>query len=728
MRLIEIQEILRDTVRALAKEHFGIDLDQIVVETPPKTEFGDFAFPVAFDLAKRIKQATGEKQNPREIAENLKSKLEILDFVTNVDVAGAGYLNVFLNRSSFLNKNTATNPLQYSNDANLPDSPKVCVEHTSVNPNKSAHIGHVRNSVLGDTFQRILKATGKRVEVQNYIDNTGVQVADVVVGFIYLENKDLAAIKALDSELTAAGKTFDYYCWDLYARVGLEYQTNEELKEKRAAVLHMIEAGGNDTAELADFVATRNVECILDTMERLSIRYDLLPRESEILHLHFWDRAFEQMKKLGVIRLETMGKQAGCWVMPFEEHSGNEDNETDKILVRSNGTVTYTGKDIAYQMWKLGILGLDFNYKYFHKYKNGHDVWITTERSTDTPVRSSSSEGLGGGTGDVDRSVRSPFAEHLAGGPGDVDKSVHSPSAKHLAGGTGDVDRSVHAPFGGGETIYNVIDSRQSYPQDIVRKGVAAISPERGEKASIHLSYEMVALSPAAAEELGFALSDDDRKKPFIEMSGRKGLGVKADDLIDRLEANALAEVESRHAESSNEIKRHVAHQLAVGALRYFLLKFTRNTVIVFDFKEALSFEGETGCFCQYSAVRANSIFRKLADTGETLEDCRTRIADLGGVDAIISSDPGSDIWSTVILASRLEETVQQAAMQNEPAILAKYTFTLAKAFNLFYHNHKILIETDPLKRAVLVVAADIARRSLTAALETLGIEVPEKM
>lgn len=672
MTLIEIQEILRDTVRETASKRFEIELASVTAETPPKTELGDIAFPVAFELAKQIKQKTGEKKNPREIAETLRAELEKVDLVGSVEVAGAGYLNVFFDRPRFLAANADTDPLPNVETSHSPDAPKVCVEHTSVNPNKSAHIGHVRNSVLGDTFQRILKATGKRVEVQNYIDNTGVQVADVVVGFIYLENRDLAAIRSLDAELTVDGKTFDYYCWDLYTKVGVEYQTNEDLKEKRAEVLHLIEEGGNPTAELADFVATRNVECILDTMERLSIRYDLLPRESEILHLHFWDRAFEQMKQLGVIRYETEGKQAGCWVMPFEEHTGTEDHENDKILVRSNGTVTYTGKDIAYQMWKLGILGLDFNYRHFHRYTNGQDVWITTADAGSQPTEM--------------------------------------------------------PEFGHGETIYNVIDSRQSYPQDIVRKGVAAISPERGEKASIHLSYEMVALSPAAAEELGFTLSDDDRGRPFIEMSGRKGLGVKADDLIDRLETNALAEVESRHADSSDDVKRHIAHQLAVGALRYFLLKFTRNTVIVFDFKEALSFEGETGCFVQYSAVRANSIFRKLEEKGETLEDCRSRISDLSGTLQFLASDTGTDIWSMVVLATRLEETVEQAAKQNEPAILAKYAFQLAKAFNLFYHNHKILIEPDDVKRAVLIITADIARRSLTAALDTLGIEVPEKM
>ncbi|HEX6126848.1 MAG TPA: arginine--tRNA ligase, partial [Pyrinomonadaceae bacterium] len=602
MTLTELHEVLRERIRSTAVAAFDIELDYVASETPPKTELGDVAFPIAFELAKRIKQETGEKRNPREIAEILKASLEEFAFISKIDVAGAGYLNVYFNRADFLSSRVDADPLPRRSGKNDSRSTKVCVEHTSVNPNKAAHIGHVRNSVLGDTFQRILKATGKRVEIQNYIDNTGVQVADVVVGFIFLENRTLDDIKRLDEQLTLGGGNFDYYCWDLYARVGQEYQKSEELKQKRTEVLHLIEAGDNETAKLADYVATRNVECILETMDRLSIRYDLLPRESEILHLHFWEKAFEHMKKLGVIHFESEGKNAGCWVMPFESHSGTDEHEADKILVRSNGTVTYTGKDIAYQMWKLGILGMDFYYRKFYEYRDGREVWITTS-----------------------------------------DKNLHGEDVPE---------------FGHGETIYNVIDSRQSYPQDIVRKGVAAISPDKGEQASIHLAYEMVALSPAAAEELGFELSDEDRSRPFIEMSGRKGLGVKADDLIDRLERNALAEVESRHPDIGFEEKKSIATQIAVGALRYFLLKFTRNTVIVFDFKEALSFEGETGCFCQYSAVRANSIFRKLAENGESLDSAIEIAKDTTRTATVISGSEADEIWAMLTLASRLEETV----------------------------------------------------------------------
>jgi arginyl-tRNA synthetase len=671
MSILHLQETLRDAVRKTALEKFNIELEQFGTEVPPRTELGDLAFPIAFELAKRLKQATGEKQNPRQIAETLKSALETFDFVERIEVAGAGYLNVFYDRAKFLAENAGKDFLKQRDE----NSPKVCVEHTSVNPNKAAHIGHVRNSVLGDTFVRILKANGKRVEIQNYIDNTGVQVADVVVGFVHLRKMNLAQIKEIDAALEIP---FDYYCWDLYAEVGKFYAESEENLKLRAETLHELEKGSGEIYELADYVATRNVEQILQTMERLDIRYDLLPRESEILHLHFWQKAFELMKERKVIHFEAEGKNKGCWVMPFEAHEGTDEHDADKILVRSNGTVTYTGKDIAYQMWKLGLLGLDFNYKLFHTYDveynfglDGKQVWITTAEKSDA---------------------------------GNIPE------------------------FGNNETVYNVIDTRQSYPQEVVKKGVATIFPEKGEAASVHLNYEMVALSPAAAEELGFQLSEEDRKKSFIEMSGRKGLGVKADDLIDRLEANAFNEVEARHKEDITEVEKEViAHQIAVGALRYFLLKFTKNTVVVFDFKEALSFEGETGVYCQYTAVRTNSIFRKLEENG--LENAVKTVAENPSeVAEIFNSEIGNDIWSMVALASRLEEAVANAAHATEPAILAKYNFNLAKQFNLFYHNHRIISEENAVRRAVLIVIADLTRRALTAGLQTMGIEVPERM
>jgi arginyl-tRNA synthetase len=680
MTLTELQQKLRERIRSAAKEIFGVEVQQLAAEAPPRPELGDLAFPVCFELAKLIKQATGEKQAPRAIAEKLKPRLEEFDEVERVEIAGAGYINVFFDRARLLGLFAGPNqPPQ----PQVVDQPKKMVEHTSINPNKAAHIGHVRNAVLGDTFVRILKAAGDRVEVQNYIDNTGVQVADVVVGFLHIENKDLSEIKALDASLSK-DYPFDYYCWDLYTKVGLFYrdgdvsgQMNPEKLKLRNEVLHALEEGSGPIAELADYVATRNVECILDTMERLGIRYDLLARESDILHLHFWIRAFELMKDKGVIRYETEGRHAGCWVMPFESHTGTDEHESDKIIVRSNGTVTYTGKDIAYQLWKLGKLGLDFHYKVARNYPDGQTLW-TTKTEPEEP-------------------------------------------------GT------ERPRFGGGIRVYNVIDSRQSYPQEIVARGVAAVVPEVGEDASVHFSYEMVALSPAACDALGIELSDEDRTRPYIEMSGRKGLGVKADDLISQLEAGALIEVEKRNPELSEDEKRATAHEVAVAALRYFLLKFTRNTVIAFDFKEALLFEGETGPYCQYAAVRTNSIFRKLGN--ETVAAAETLMKEVAGdaalqarVAEVLSGESGTDIWSLLMLTQQLEDVIAQCRNSAEPANLAKYTFSLAKAFSRFYHDHRILTEPDEVRRGVLIAVTQIVRTKLTAALEILGINVPEKM
>jgi arginyl-tRNA synthetase len=682
LSLIELQQSMRERVRAAASEKFGVELEQVPSEVPPRTDLGDLAFPVAFELAKRIKQATGEKRNPRAIAEELKQVLEADAAVARVEVAGAGYLNLFYDRARLLSSFSSSAAAA----SEPPEAkPKRMVEHTSVNPNKAAHIGHLRNSVLGDTFVRVLRASGERVEVHNYIDNTGVQVADVVVGFIHLEGMSLADVRALDASLKE-DYPFDYYCWDLYARVGLFYRNGDadakedpERLKLRVETLHALEAGGNPTAELADYVATRIVHQHLDTMGRLGIAYDFLPRESEVLHF-LWSHAFDRMKESGAIHFAEEGKNKGCWVMPMETHEGSDEHEADKVIVRSNGTITYTGKDIAYQLWKLGQVDLNFYFKPFRTERDGRTVWTTTSDET----------------------------------------QAH-----------GDAPQ-----FGRGATVYNVIDSRQTYPQDVVKRGVAAVAPAVGEAASVHLSYERVVLTPAAAEELGLELSSEEKSRTFVEMSGRRGLGVKADDFIDTLEANALREVEGRHPEVSDEEKRAAAHALAVGALRYFLMKWTRNSVIVFDFKEALSTKGEAGPYCQYAAVRANSIFRKLPseELPEAQRTIRAAAAEGGEaaerVRRVFEGEIGNEIWSLVTLAARLPEVLRQSANFAEPSHLAKYSFQLAQAFNFFYNRdeNRILEERDAVRRAVLVYVTDFVRTQLTAALNTLGIEVPERM
>ncbi|HWQ36930.1 MAG TPA: arginine--tRNA ligase [Blastocatellia bacterium] len=666
---------IKQRLLALVSDHFNLALDDVASEVPPRTELGDLAFPVAFELAKRLKAATGEKKNPREIAAKLAEGLSSIPGIAKVEIAGAGYLNVFFDRAQLFTQLVSETPRSATRAS---QAEKLIVEHTSINPNKAAHIGHVRNAVLGDTVVRILKATGENVEVHNYIDNTGVQVADVVVGFIHLENKSLEEIKAIaERPVTRREESFDYYCWELYARVGQWYEEDKSRLELRARTLHEIEEGASATAEIGEYISARIVDCHLNTMARLEISYDLLARESEILHLHFWAHAFEKLKERGVIVFETEGRNKGCWVMRAEESQSSEaksetaesEHDADKIIVRSNGTVTYTGKDIAYHLWKLGKLGLDFHYRPLRNDHHGHEVWITT--------------------------------------------------------GDDSAAAAVHPPFGNGTAFLNVIDVGQSYPQANVKRAVMLMAANDEQRAKVarsaHLAYEKVTLSADAAKELGVDAEG------AVSMSGRKGLGVKADDLIDRLEASALKEVQARHTDISLAEQQQIAHQIAVAALRYFLLKYTRTSIIAFDFKEALSFEGETGPYIQYSAVRARNIFRKLGRTADELREDFARLT-AAQINEILSGEGGNELWSLIYFAARLTDIAQLAATGFEPTHVAKYAFQLAKQFNLFYHNHHILSETDEARKTLLLFVAEVTRQRLEQALSLLGIETPERM
>ena len=654
---------MRERVRSAINDIYDIDLTEIPVEVPPRTELGDLAFPVSFELAKRLKAATGQKQNPRDIAAKLADKLRETDGVARVDVAGAGYLNLYLDRAKFLLGSIVEPiPLEPSLGG------KIIVEHTAVNPNKAAHIGHLRNAVLGDTTVRMLRAAGETVEVQNYIDNTGVQVADVVVGFKHLEQKTLAQIKSIEHK-------FDYYCWDLYARVGSFYEEDKSRLELRTQALHELEAGAGEVYEMADYISTRIIECHLNTMARVGIEYDLLPRESDVLHMNLWSRTFELLKERGAIEFAEEGKLAGCWVMRSADESGDAEeteHELDKVIVRSNGTVTYTGKDISFHLWKLGQLDIDFYYKKFHKYGDQRVAWITSSDSND--------------------------------------------------------DDPSHPKFGNAAAYFNVIDIGQAYPQHYVKLGVMAVDHDERVERSAHLGYEKVVLTTGTAEQLGQQVTDEDRRRGVVSMSGRKGLGVKTDDFIDQLEANALAEVASRHPELSADDQRTAAHKIAVGALRYFLLKFTRNSIISFDFKEALAFDGETGPYLQYSVVRANSIFRKLAAAGINVESTEISEVPAERLSALLNGEDGDDLWSVLYLAERLADIVRGAVAALEPAVIAKWAFQLAQRFNIFYHHHHILSEQDPDRRALLFAITSVVRRQLIRALDLLGIEAPERM
>ena len=649
-------------------------LASIPVETPPRRALGDLSVPLAFELARRLRKA------PRIIAQEIVGALGAVEGVSRIEAAPNGYVNFFLDRpahvGAWLNATRAA-----AANARVSDAEKEIVEHTAINPNKAAHIGHLRNAALGDAFGRLLRYLGRRVEIQNYIDDTGVQVADVAIGFRELERRDLAAVRAL-----AESTRFDYYCWDLYAKVTEWYEQDKERLKIRTAALHDIERGGNPTAELAQFIADRIVRAHLATMSRLNIGYDLLTWEGDILRLHFWSHAFEFLKRTGAVFLQTEGRLKGCWVMriedeggpadaepPAEADAGSGDEPREKVIVRSDGTVTYVGKDMAYQLWKFGLLGKDFHYRVFQQDGGGRSLWSTSSGA-----------------------------------------SAAEPSPPE---------------FGKAAWVCNVIDTRQSYLQKLVKQALAALGYHEQAAHSVHYAYEMVALSHATAAELGYDASEGEGR-PFVEVSGRKGLGVKADDLIDRLTAKAATEVARRNPDLAADDTRRIAEAIAIAAVRYFMVKFSRGKVIVFDIDEALSFEGESGPYLQYAVVRANNIFNKLRER-DGLDEAAVTAAIAGSTspDALnAAGEESDDLWGLVLESARLDEIVDQAVRTLELSVLAKYAFGLAQAFNGFYHKYPILNEERADARMWRAAAVAFYRAQLTRALDLMGCGVPAKM
>lgn len=669
--ILTVQRLVHTAVTdALRRVYTDLELPVFNVEVPPNRAFGDLAVTVAFQLARPLRKA------PKVIAQELATAIGTLPGVARIVVAPNGYLNLFLDRPAFVRSRVR------GDVEPLPVAPeKTVVEHTAINPNKAAHIGHLRNATLGDTLARVLRFRGTPVEVQNYIDDTGVQVADVIVGFRELEHKSLADVRQI-----ADSTRFDYYCWDLYSRVTEWYEADKKHLEVRAAALHDLEHGGNEVAEMGTLIVDRIVRAHLATMARLNVSYDLLTYEGDILRLHFWAHCFETLKQQGAVYLQTEGKLKGCWVMKIEEPGGASDdapdsadvgNDREKVIVRSNGVVTYVGKDIANQFWKFGLLGKDFHYRPFMTQHTGQPLWATTSLSGDASAPA----------------------------------------------------------FGKASRIFNVIDSRQSYLQALLGQALRTLGHPREAENSIHFAYEMVALSHATAKELGYPEEEGDARKPFVEVSGRKGLGVKVDDMLDLLIEKAAKEVAARNPEFSADECRRVASQIAVGAIRYFMLKFGRGKLIVFDIEEALSFEGETGPYLQYAAVRAQNLLQRLQDREGLSEADILAQVDRLAVDELTAAEgtqgtgaDGHDLWALVFEASRLDEVVDQVVRGLEFAALAKYSFGLAQLFSAFYHQHPINNEEDRDRKLWRAAGVAYFKAQLTRALDLMGIAVPARM
>jgi arginyl-tRNA synthetase len=648
----KIQTDIEEALKSTLKQLYSLEELPAIDAAYPEPNMGDLSYTVAFPLAKIL------KKNPKMIAQEIANSLPGIPDVKKVEVGGNGYLNFRLDRVPlaqrlFVGKIRA--------DALQPG--KAIVEHTNINPNKAAHVGHLRNACLGDVLVRLLKFSGKHVEVQNYIDDTGVQLADVVLGF---QRKGMSL-----NDLHQIPGKIDYFFWDLYAETHHWIEQSPENKKFREKTLKAMEEREEPTFSLSQAIAQRIIEAHLQTMQRLGIVYQLLPRESDIIGRKFWQHTFELLKeKAAIVRVEE-GKNSGCWIMSLAGNESFDDMQNpDKIIVRSNGTVTYVGKDIAYQLWKFGLLGLDFEYKTFAKNPDGSMLWQTTT---------------------------------LDG----------QPDAPH---------------FGSADSVYNVIDQRQSYLQKVVAQGLQLLGYPMQASRSIHFSYEMVTLSPKTAKDLGFELSEEEQKRSFVEMSGRKGLGVKADDLLDTLEERALERITPLYPDLGTEELRSLATTVSAGALRYFMLRYTRNTIITFDMDEALNFEGETGPYLQYATVRSESIFRKLSERNFNVQSAPQEDF-LNALDLLGENDQESDdSWNIIREILKLKSIVAITLRSLEISYFAKFVFQLAQTFNNYYHKYPILHEPDEQRKRLRIAIVELFRSAMQVNLQLLGIPVPPRM
>ena len=659
--ILLLHQRVHDRFRSVLKTLYDLSPEvcpNITIQYPPTRPLGDLAITVAFELARTL------RKSPQAIAEEIVEALGHIEGVAKAEATKNGYVNIYLDRAHYLRSvlNSRPSPLVNENT----EAPKIIVEHTAINPNKAAHIGHLRNAALGDTLVRLLRFSGQAVEIQNYIDDTGVQVADVVVGFERLESKSLE-----DVRLLCDSPGFDYYCWDLYAKVTEWYDADQTRLEIRKKALQDLERGENPSAELASLIADRIVRCHLATMDRLNVEYDLLSWEGDILRLDFWETAFDLLKEAGVLFLQPTGPQAGCWVMEIKEDRPNDITDPRfKVVVRSDGTVTYVGKDIAYQFWKFGLIGKTFAFRPYLTQRSGRPLWTTATEGSE--------------------------------------------------------DQQESPRFGHASAVFNVIDTRQAYLQKLLQQALVAAGHNKEAEGSVHFSYEMVALSHSTAKKLGYG-NRDSTNRPFVEVSGRKGLGVKADDLLNLVTKAADGEVRARNKELDDTEVHTIATTIGIAAVRYFMIKYSRGKVIAFDIDEALSFEGESGPYIQYAAVRAGNILRKLKANNNI--DRLHIIQRLPSLSLASLDDPdGTDLWDLVLEASRLEEVAEQAIRTLELSSLAKYAFTLAQSFNGFYHQYPVLKESDQDVRLCRAAVVVYVRDQLSRALELMGCEVPTRM
>ena len=620
----------------------GYPVIEFDVSEPPQYAFGDLSCNVAFLLSKHLKKPPTKIAT--ELAEAIRPRLQG-SYILSADPAG-GYINFRANYAR-LSQGTLSHVLSNPENYGYPNSGQdmhIVIEHTSINPNKALHVGHMRNVIIGDTLYRIMRATNHRTTVLNYIDDSGVQIADIVVGFKFAGFPVAPPTK---------NQKFDHYCGDeVYVKINEIYEKDPRVAEKRKLVLKEIEEGKSEIARFAMDITLRVLQEQLKTCWRMKAHYDLLNFETHIVGSKLWSKAFELLKSNGIAKYETEGKNKGCWVI-----EGKEKEEEDKVLVRSDGTATYIAKDIPYAAWKLGLVEDPFYYQEYTKQWDGSTLYATT-----------------------------------------------------LADGSN--SKSIGKKFNGGQRVITIIDSRQSRLQRIISQVLSKIGVGGSHK-YFHLSYEAVTLSSDTAKEFGIDIGD----RQFMHMSGRKGIYVNADYVLDALHTKAYKEVKTRNPDFSDQQLNKIADEISISAIRYNMIKQDLDKIITFDIKESLSLEGDTGPYLQYAYARSQRILEKseqsiIAGKTDFAFDRLTKESEIALIKEI----------------AKLDLVVENAAKSLCPKSLARYAYNLAMTFNLFYEKVPVLREQDNevrMARLGLVKAFGIALKNT---LEVLGITALDRM
>src|ERR1044071_482283 len=620
-----------------ALEHLDVKNENYTLTEPAKENFGDLSCNVAFLLTKQLQKSPSdiasilaEQCNRYLVTTSTKSQ----SYVLSVFAHESGYIN-FKGDFSLIGKEIIFDILKNEIKLDTGKRTKMIIEHTSVNPNKALHVGHLRNVVIGDTLYRILKKTNHDVTVLNYVDDSGLQVADILVGFLFLK----FPVEPSDKQIK-----FDQYCGnEVYVKVNELYEKDPSLIEKRKSILRKLESGDKEIVSFASEITFKVLADQLRTCWRMKVRYDLLNFESHIIRSNLWAKTFEKMRNEKIILKEIEGGNIGCWVF-------NSVYEGTKVIVRSDGTATYMAKDIPYALLKVGAIEDPFSYKKYIKQWDETDLWISSS-----------------------------------------DESKNS-------------DHPIFFPA---EFSLTVIDNRQSRLQKIIKEILNKFESKPNNY--LHLSYGPVLLSNRTASSLGINMES----QKSIQMSGRKGIYVDADFVIDTLYGKAREETIKRNPEINGNDLDRTSEEIAISAIRYSLIKNDLEKEIKFDLIDSLSLDGNSGPYLQYAYARCCRLIEKANESR------------FDGDVKFLSERIEQKILKHL---SKFEMTIENTTKNLEPKLVAQYVFELATSFNLFYEKLPILKEKNENISKARITLVEAIRQMMRINLSLLGITPLERM